>query len=61
MVAVHFNHPPTGERVSAEEVIGIRGEHNIWQLLRRWSDVPPKERLWELPAMASDIVAFSVA
>ena len=59
-VAVHFNHIQANRgTVSAEEVIKICKEHNIYSFCDASADVPPKERLWELPAMGFDIVAFS--
>jgi seryl-tRNA(Sec) selenium transferase len=59
-VGIHFNHIQSGRGpVSAEEVIAICKEHNIYSFCDASADVPPKERLWELPAMGFDIVAFS--
>jgi L-seryl-tRNA(Ser) seleniumtransferase len=45
--------------VSAEEVIAIAKAHNIYSFCDASADVPPKERLWELPALGFDIVVFS--
>jgi seryl-tRNA(Sec) selenium transferase len=60
-VGVHFNHimARPGQGVSAEDVIAICKEHNIYSFCDASADVPPKERLWELPALGFDIVAFS--
>ena len=59
-VGVHFNHIQANRgQVSAEEVIAICKAHNIYSFCDASADVPPKERLWELPAMGFDIVAFS--
>ena len=59
-VGIHFNHIQANRgQVSAEEVIAIAKEHNIYTFCDASADVPPKERLWELPAMGFDIVAFS--
>jgi L-seryl-tRNA(Ser) seleniumtransferase len=45
--------------VTAEDVIAIAKAHNIYTFCDASADVPPKERLWELPALGFDIVAFS--
>ena len=59
-VGIHFNHIQSGRGpVTAEEVIAIAKAHNIYTFCDASADVPPKERLWELPAMGFDIVAFS--
>ena len=59
-VGVHFNHIQGNRgQVSAEDVIKICKDHNIYSFCDASADVPPKERLWELPAMGWDIVAFS--
>jgi seryl-tRNA(Sec) selenium transferase len=59
-VGIHFNHIQANRgQVSAEDVIKIAKEHNIYTFCDASADVPPKERLWELPAMGWDIVAFS--
>lgn len=59
-VAMHFNHIQSGRGpVSAEDMIAIAKAHNIYILCDASADVPPKERLWELPAMGFDVVVFS--
>ena len=59
-VAIHFNHIQANRgQVSAEEVIAIAKAHNIYTLCDASADVPPKERLWELPALGFDVVVFS--
>jgi seryl-tRNA(Sec) selenium transferase len=59
-VGIHFNHIQANRgQVSAEEVISIAKAHNIYTFCDASADVPPKERLWELPAMGFDVVAFS--
>jgi len=59
-VGIHFNHIQSSRSpVTAEEVIAIAKAHNIYTFCDASADVPPKERLWELPAMGFDIVAFS--
>ena len=59
-VGIHFNHIQSNRSpVTAEEVIAIAKAHNIYTFCDASADVPPKERLWELPALGFDIVAFS--
>lgn len=59
-VGIHFNHIQSNRgQVSAEDVIAIAKAHNIYTFCDASADVPPKERLWELPALGFDIVAFS--
>jgi L-seryl-tRNA(Ser) seleniumtransferase len=59
-VGIHFNHIQSNRSpLTAEEVIAIAKAHNIYTFCDASADVPPKERLWELPALGFDIVAFS--
>jgi seryl-tRNA(Sec) selenium transferase len=59
-VGIHFNHIQANRgQVSAEDVIAIAKAHNIYTFCDASADVPPKERLWDLPALGFDIVAFS--
>jgi seryl-tRNA(Sec) selenium transferase len=59
-VAMHYNHIQSNRgQVSAEEMIALAKEHNIYVLCDASADVPPKERLWELPALGFDVVVFS--
>ena len=59
-LGIHFNHIQANRSPGlAEEIIAIAKAHNIYTFCDASADVPPKERLWELPAMGWDIVAFS--
>lgn len=59
-LAMHCNHIQADRgQVSIEDMIAIAKEHNIYTLCDASADVPPKERLWELPAMGFDVVIFS--
>lgn len=59
-LGIHFNHIQSNRgQVPAEDVIAIAKAHNIYTFCDASADVPPKERLWELPALGFDIVAFS--
>jgi seryl-tRNA(Sec) selenium transferase len=59
-VGIHFNHIQADQgQVNAEDVIAIAKAHNIYTFCDASADVPPKERLWEIPAMGFDLVAFS--
>src|SRR6185437_4533468 len=59
-VAMHYNHIQSNRgQVSAEEMIALAKQHNIYVLCDASADVPPKERLWELPALGFDVVVFS--
>jgi seryl-tRNA(Sec) selenium transferase len=59
-LAMHCNHIQSNRgQVSVEDMIKICKDHGIYCLCDASADVPPKERLWELPAMGFDIVAFS--
>ncbi|HEY6466317.1 MAG TPA: aminotransferase class V-fold PLP-dependent enzyme [Candidatus Acidoferrales bacterium] len=59
-LGIHFNHIQSNRgQVPAEEVIAIAKAHNIYTFCDASADVPPKERLWELPALGFDFVAFS--
>ncbi len=59
-VGIHFNHIQSNRSpVTAQEVIAIAKQHNIYTFCDASADVPPKERLWEIPALGFDIVAFS--
>jgi len=59
-VAMHYNHIQSNlGQVSAEEMIALAKQHNIYVLCDASADVPPKERLWELPALGFDVVVFS--
>jgi L-seryl-tRNA(Ser) seleniumtransferase len=59
-LGIHFNHIQASRSpVQGEEIIAIAKAYNIYTFCDASADVPPKERLWELPAMGWDIVAFS--
>ena len=59
-LGIHFNHIQSNRgQVSAEEVIAIAKAHKIYTFCDASADVPPKERLWEFPALGFDFVAFS--
>ena len=51
-VAIHFtNILSANGKVSGPETVAIAKEHNIYTFNDAAADVPPKERLWEYPAM----------
>jgi L-seryl-tRNA(Ser) seleniumtransferase len=59
-VAMHWNDIQSNRNdVSAPDFISIARQHGIYALCDASADVPPKERLWEFPAMGWDIVVFS--
>jgi seryl-tRNA(Sec) selenium transferase len=59
-VAIHFtNILSDNGKVSGPETVAIAREHNIYTFNDASADVPPKERLWEYPAIGFDLVAFS--
>ncbi|MGB2633070.1 MAG: hypothetical protein WAM58_03955, partial [Candidatus Acidiferrum sp.] len=59
-VAIHFtNILSANGKVSGPETVAIAKEHNIYTFNDAAADVPPKERLWEYPAMGFDMVTFS--
>jgi seryl-tRNA(Sec) selenium transferase len=59
-VAIHFTNILSDKgKVSGPETIAIAKEHNLYTFNDAAADVPPKERLWEYPAMGWDMVAFS--
>jgi L-seryl-tRNA(Ser) seleniumtransferase len=59
-VAIHFTNILSDRgKVSGAETIAIAKEHNIYTFNDASADVPPKERLWEYPAMGWDMVTFS--
>jgi len=59
-LAIHFTNilSDTG-KVSGAETVEIAKAHNLYTFNDAAADVPPKERLWEYPAMGFDMVAFS--
>jgi uncharacterized pyridoxal phosphate-dependent enzyme len=59
-LAIHFTNILSDKgQVSGAETVAIAKEHNLYTFNDAAADVPPKERLWEYPAMAFDMVAFS--
>lgn len=59
-VAIHFTNILSDKgKVSGPETIEIAKAHNLYTFNDAAADVPPKERLWEYPAMGWDMVAFS--
>jgi seryl-tRNA(Sec) selenium transferase len=59
-VAIHFTNILSDKgKVSGPETIEIAKAHNIYTFNDAAADVPPKERLWEYPAIGFDMVTFS--
>jgi seryl-tRNA(Sec) selenium transferase len=59
-VAIHFTNILSDKgQVSGAETIEIAKAHNLYTFNDAAADVPPKERLWEYPAMGWDMVTFS--
>jgi len=59
-VAIHFTNILSDKgQVSGPETVAIAKAHNLYTFNDAAADVPPKERLWEYPAMGFDLVAFS--
>ena len=59
-VAIHFtNIQSNSGKVSGPETVEIAKAHGLYTFCDASADVPPKERLWEYPAVGFDIVAFS--
>ena len=59
-VAIHFtNILSDNGKVSGPETVEIARAHNIYTFNDASADVPPKERLWEYPAIGFDMVTFS--
>jgi seryl-tRNA(Sec) selenium transferase len=59
-VAIHFTNILSDKgKVSGAETVEIAKAHNLYTFNDAAADVPPKERLWEYPAMGFDMVAFS--
>ncbi|HMI51338.1 MAG TPA: aminotransferase class V-fold PLP-dependent enzyme [Candidatus Saccharimonadales bacterium] len=59
-VAIHFTNILSDKgKVSGAETVEIARAHNIYTFNDASADVPPKERLWEYPAMGFDMVTFS--
>ena len=59
-VAIHFTNILSDKgKVSGPETVAIAKEHNLYTFNDAAADVPPKERLWEYPAMGFDMITFS--
>lgn len=59
-VAIHFTNILSDKgKVSGPETVEIAQAHNIYTFNDAAADVPPKERLWEYPALGFDMVTFS--
>jgi seryl-tRNA(Sec) selenium transferase len=59
-VAIHFTNILSDQgKVSGPETVAIAKAHNIYTFNDASADVPPKERLWEYPAIGFDMVTFS--
>ncbi len=59
-VAIHFTNILSDKgKVSGLETVEIARAHNLYTFNDAAADVPPKQRLWEYPAMGFDMVAFS--
>jgi len=59
-LAIHFTNILCDKgKVSGPETVAIAKEHNLYTFNDAAADVPPKERLWEYPAMGFDMVTFS--
>ena len=59
-LAIHFTNILSDRgKVSGPETVEIARAHNIYTFKDASADVPPKERLWEYPAVGFDMVTFS--
>ena len=59
-VAIHFTNILSDKgQVSGPETVAIAKAHNLYTFNDASADVPPKERLWEYPAIGFDMVTFS--
>jgi seryl-tRNA(Sec) selenium transferase len=59
-VAIHFTNILSDKgKVSGPETVAIAKAHSIYTFNDAAADVPPKERLWEYPAIGFDMVTFS--
>lgn len=59
-VAIHFTNILSDKgKVSGPETVEIARAHNVYSFNDAAADVPPKERLWEYPALGFDMVTFS--
>jgi len=59
-LAIHFTNILSDKgKVSGPETVAIAKENHLYTFNDAAADVPPKERLWEYPAMGFDMVTFS--
>jgi seryl-tRNA(Sec) selenium transferase len=59
-VAIHFTNILSDKgQISGPETVAIARAHNVYTFNDASADVPPKERLWEYPAIGFDMVTFS--
>ncbi len=59
-VAIHFTNILSDKgQVSGPETVEVARAHNVYTFNDAAADVPPKERLWEYPALGFDMVTFS--
>jgi seryl-tRNA(Sec) selenium transferase len=59
-VAIHFTNILSDQgQISGPETVAIAKAHNLYTFNDAAADVPPKERLWEYPALGFDMVTFS--
>jgi len=59
-VAIHFTNILSDQgKISGPETVAIAKAHGIYTFNDASADVPPKERLWEYPAVGFDMVTFS--
>ena len=59
-VAIHFTNILSDKgKVSGPETVEIAKAHDVYCFNDAAADVPPKERLWEYPALGFDMVTFS--
>ena len=59
-LAIHFTNILSDRgQVSGPETVAIAKAHNLYTFNDASADVPPKERLWEYPAVGFDMVTFS--
>ncbi len=59
-VAIHFTNILSDRgKVNGPETVAIAKAHGIYTFNDASADVPPKERLWEYPAVGFDMVTFS--
>jgi len=58
-LAIHFTNILSANGVTGPETVAIAKQHNVYTFNDASADVPPKERLWEYPAIGFDMTTFS--